>query len=272
MTIVGDRPTGYRTVQHGHDIARWQHRLYAEIRRAPVYKGLVDEARSKRGPVVARPDSFRDPAFWRDPGLDPASPYFRALELAVRGLCLTRNGRPCPWAIQHLHEDVEGRFDPDRPPRAMSRAVRRVVEVSASPASMRVTVRTPGQMTTPPPGMPNPSTCRIVGAIGEESGPLPALPMQVSATDWGELESRAVEATRQAVAELREALTRPTGSDFHDRKPIKAGNDPGRELQIERLALRLTGRAGPRNDPRTDRHWFARLGIDRPPSKRQVLG
>jgi hypothetical protein len=86
--------------------------------------------------------------------------------------------------------------------------------------------------------------------------------MMVGAREWEALERLAIEAARQAVADLRAAY----GEDapMHPMTRIKAGHEPTRELQITRLALRLTGRAGTRNPLHTDRRWCALLGIDLP--------
>ncbi len=147
----------------------------------------------------------------------------------------------------------------------MSRPVCRVIEIGASPASMRVTVRTPGTLTSPPPGMPDPSTGRIVGAVGEERGPLPANPMQISGQDWAELERRAVEAARQAVQDLK-ASYRPANDDlgFYDRRRFKAGNEGASGIAIEKLAALLAGRSGNRRATKVERDWCQRLGIDIP--------
>lgn len=258
-------PTGYRTVQHGHDIARWRQRLFSEVRKSPKYRGLVDAARSAHGPVPARPGSFAEPGYWLDDESPRSPTYADALEQALRALRLTHNGQPCPWAIAFFHDDVEGRFDPEKPPRAMSRPVHRVVEIVASPASLRVTVRTPGTLTSPPPGMPNPLTGRIVGAVGEERGPLPETPMQISGQDWDELERRAVEAARKAVQDLKTSY-KPANNDlgFYDRRRFKAGNEPAGAIAIEKLAALLAGRSGNRRAIKTERDWCRRLGIDIP--------
>lgn len=221
--MTRDPAAGYRIVTRGADQARWRHRLFSEIRTSPRYEDLMAEARSAHGPIVARPASFSEPGFWLDDDLAQGSPSHEALAKVACDLRLIRQGRPCPWAMRFLHDDLMGRFDPERPPPAMSRTMRRVVEIVASPANMRV------------------SSDRNVDVEDHDAPTLPSTPMQISGQDWDELEVRAAEAGRQAVRELREALTRPTGSDFHDRQVVKAGNHKGRELQLERLALRLTG-------------------------------
>lgn len=215
--------TGYRTIPTGYDVDRWRHRLFVYIRQAPRYTAETRRLDPEDGP---------------------------AIEQMARNLHLTRNGKPCRWAVQHLTDDLHGQFDPDQPPAMWTYANKRVIELSVSPAS--VTVDTYRGWNRPR------------GRV-RRSHRLPDEPMQVGADEWGNLERLAVEAARQAVCDLRDAYGKPTGSASHDRHRMKAGNEKDRDLQIERLALRLTGRAGTRNDPRTDRRWCDVLGIDLPP-------
>lgn len=237
---TGEPGAGYRTVQVDHERDLRRRMLFAEVRKAPAYRQVV---------AGVAPDDRE------------------AIERAAVALSLVCKGRPCVWACELVSDDLRGRFDPDRQPRSLARARHRVIEVSASLASMRVDTFAGW----------NRRTDRV-----RQSSHAPAEPMRLSSDDWDEIERLAVEAARQVVRDLRDGARRPvtggdgeeeeaglgfyepSGSGPYDRTRIKAANIAPRTLQIEQLALRLTGRAGTRNAPRTDRRWCDELGIDVP--------
>lgn len=242
--------SGYKAVPERYDVKRWQHRLFVEIRRAPVYRSIGDEIRVEweaAGRPGERTGDFNDPNYWMQKPLDPTSDYFKTLARSAVHLGLARNGRAATWSIQYLHDDVLGSFHPNRLPR-MPEVVRSLfIEVSISPASMAV------------------ETYRDLSSIDEEvraSYARHQRPMMVGEPEWQELERMAVEAARQAVSDLKESYTHYGGRSRMTK--IKAGYEEDREIQISRLALRLTGRSGTRNTVRIDRGWCQRLGIDVP--------
>jgi hypothetical protein len=220
--MIEESSTGYRTIAKGYDLIRWQHLLFARIRESPLYKSIMQNISDQDNETI---------------------------EHAVKALRLTREGKPCHWAVSFMRDDLRGDFDPTRTPPAMSRGSQRIVSISASPVSLNVETYKGW----------NPRTDRV-----KQVSKRPDTPMQVAATDWERLECVAIEAARQAVQEMRENFDRPSGSPYHDRHRVKAGNESKKTIQIERLALRLTGRTKPGElqTVKVDRDWCADLGID----------
>jgi hypothetical protein len=167
-------------------------------------------------------------------------------------LGLVKDGQPCPWAVDFIRADLAGTFRPDRVPVSRTVATRRTLDIRASLNGMSVDTRRSGD--------------RHDKRTASRSHQ-PHVYMQLGDEDWDALERIAVEAAREAVRDMRaefKAARRVPG--IAPRTRIKAGNEATRELQLERLTLRLAGRAGVRNTPKVDRDWCKRLDIDTPSS------
>lgn len=244
--------SGYKLVPRAYDLGRWQHRLFVEIRKAPLYKASIDEVRAA-WEADGRPGqpsgSYTDQAFWLQEPLSRDSRYFLALESACSRLGLNREQAPVEWAIDYLHDDVLGHFLPNRPPLIPDSIRKRTIEIRVSAHTLTVTTYR-GDAAT-------------IEEVRSESS-FPQRPMIVGEPEWEELTRAGVNAVVLAVDDLKASYAE------RGRLPvsrIKGKNEEDRELQIQRLALRLTGRSGTRNSAKVDRDWCRRLGINTPANR-----
>ncbi len=250
-----DDVSGYKHVSDHYNAKRLQHRLFAEIRTAPAYKTILSRLRDtweKNGRPGERTGDFTDRDYWIQQPLDRSSAYFHALEKAAIDLHLSRKAKPVEWAIRYLHNDVLGRFDPDRSPPMVSIAHTRLIEISISAAVSSVDTYSGWDE----------QRVEVRSFQAQHQ-----LPMMIGKAEWEKLEALAVEAARQAVADLRLSYEQSSEVLGRKKRRLKAGYEHNLATQIERLALRLMGRAGIRNTPRIDRLRCSYLGID-VPSKR----
>jgi hypothetical protein len=250
-----DDVSGYKHVSDHYNARRWQHRLFAEIRTAPDYKSILSRLRDtweKNGRPGERTGDFTDRDYWIRQPLDRSSAYVDALKKVASDLHLTRNATPVEWAIGYLHNDVLGRFDPDRQPPMVSIAHTRMIEISISAAVASVDTYSGWDE----------QRVEVRSSQAQHE-----LPMMIGKAEWEKLEALAVEAARQAVADLRFSYEQSSEVLGRKKGRLKAGYEHDRATQIERLALRLMGRAGIRNTPRIDRLRCNDIGIDVPSNR-----
>jgi hypothetical protein len=240
-------PTQYETW-------RWQHRLFAEMRKETMYRRLFNRLRASweaGGSPDQRFGHFTDPDYWIRSPLDRSSTYYHALEQAAIDLRLTKDGKPVNWAVEYLHDDVLEAFDPHQLPMTVSQVSTRLIEISISPA---------GSIVDTFSGW-NSSTDEVRSSEARHQ-----LPMMIGKSEWSELERLAVAAAELSVADLR--------ADFEQRrkstdpvlasKTVRAGSQEKHNLAIKKLAQRLTGwnARGDWNTPETDANWCKIVGID----------
>lgn len=242
--------SGYRHIPSEYDAVRWQHRLFVEIRKSPKYRDVLKTVRAaweNDGCPGQRTDDPTSPAYWGLVPLDQRTDYFRTLQEGAASLGLTWQGRASHWAVMFLHDDVLDRFREHAPPPMVTVAHTRAIEISISPGT--ATVDTFLDLASPH------------DAIRTETVRYRAH-MMVGDLEWQELEERAQEAARLAVADLRAAFESDQIGRGLDR--IALGREQAKETQIVRLAYRLTGRAGTRNNAKMDARWCETLRIDTP--------
>ncbi len=262
-----DDEAGEKWITTGLDTRRWQHRLFAEIRAAPAYPPIFTRLRDVWNATAHMHGHpvFEDPEgcpsvpmmldayfFGREP--DRPTPYFQALLAAARDLKLTYRGKPVAWAVIYLAHDVVSTFDLDRPATFIGLTDVRTVEVKLSLNKSSVKVHR-----------------RDGSALWECQKKHDRLWIGGRKTEWEELEEMAVEAARQAVADIRRAVTSgsdgsETGySEYYALKQIKGALEDQRRTEITNLAYRLMGRRGSdRNEKYRDRRLCKGLGIDVP--------
>lgn len=241
MTNI-DEFSGYKYLPEEAHVARWRFRLFVEMRKSPVYRRLMatlQENSAGPGPGSSRPR--------------------HEVEM-VEDLNLTKDGEPVVWAFQYVLFDRHGQFDPNneidmiraaQPGRNLSTMLQDTgvsgwMEVHASPLSSWVRAMAP---------VDNSHNPRYADSILSEAIDHQRL-LMMGDQEWQAIEAQAVEAAKALVAAVRREYTERS-------KTVKAGYEPSREIQIQRLAFRLLKQSG-RNPPHIDRRLCRELGIDVP--------
>jgi hypothetical protein len=234
-----DEFSGYKHLSAEAHAARWRFRLFVAMRNSSVYRELL--AKLKQDGV----------------------PPLHEFEM-VEALHLVKDGEPLIWAFHYVTLDRHGQFDPDneldmiragQPSRSLQHLTDSGFEASGW---MQVVAWTLGGWTSvyiPESRHEDPRYSSPFHSTSVDT----QKPLVMGEQEWRELESQAIEGVKKMVSALRQKYTA-------NLKMVKAGYEPQRELQIQRLAFRLLRQSG-RNPPHIDRRLCQELGLDVPPWK-----
>lgn len=256
-----DDQSGYRRIPADYDAMRWRHALFVEVRKSPRYRESVKHVRevweTEGKPGVSQENvsywgggSIDNNGKWStfDP-VDPTSKYALAVEEALKGVGLVENSEPVWWAIEFLHRDVAHVFSEHCVETVAVPSHHRSIEVTISPAYG-------GEI----------ATYSDRGKIEAWQRLSTSQEMMLGDGDWRSFEESAVAAAKAAVRNLRNEVEADTTRGPMKRRAL--AREQQRAIQIERLALVLTGRTGTRNHSKTQNRLCDELGIDRPATTR----
>lgn len=238
-----DEPSGFKYIPLDHEVRRWQHLLFSEVRKVERYRQLIQplveitscesnagwprgqEFAADLGCLMSSLKFDGVPVIFGEDGSQ--FPFYVAAEPITKHLGLTKNGRPAYWALNYLYMDSVGRFEGSSP----------VLPWTPIPDEIQIPVD-------------REMRDRFALLAGDP--------------EWDQLEDFVVQRARDAVAALKREYEHSQRDWYYTPMRRKAGNEQSREIQIVRLALRLTRRHGTRNSPKIDARWCDFLEIDVP--------